>query len=593
MLRLSREQFELLEQLVLKRHAASISVVLAEAWPELTERFQARWPAFVEAAVQQGRKLGFVDARALARYASLWCIWGPAFDSKPAFAWAEEILVDPRRSSSLKLHQLAHRTGDELRQRQDEAAKAPAAAGGAAPMLTPAQLEAALAKVDARMEVLAAARSVFPSIDAPVAVKACDIGSIDMIVAEANDLQEYRHAANGWHRAAVPRSNDPPVKWTRAPEQPVNLALTSHELRGGPPARLNLRIDTVAICDPRVHPEVVHVGVEGRLAWKGRDTARLSLALYVPAAAPVDPAKGPQGIAYEAPGDPQVVSVASCVLRDAGAPFGDLTMQLRVYAATQWLVDVSHAAWQPMLWPAPSAPAAAAPGAVCKLEKDGAPVDAAVWQRAWNGLHTSFRAGLERLYNEWVRVLDGQATRLEVEASPLVGQAAITWGWRRTSATSVLMRTQGALDMLALSLEMRFSGELVEGSARSRIRVNCKGRSELRMTIAQLGAEAVEGQGLVAALRTWRFPFSLEIEPLAGAEPASLSAAAVAVPITGALVGECGLRPRADGAGQQWFFTMRVEPVTVVAEQSDPILGRAEITKKIFPAMTLVEWSAG
>jgi hypothetical protein len=106
MLRLTWEQFDRLEQLTLKRHAASISGVLAETWPALTERLGDRWPAFVEAAMQQGRKHGLRDARDLARYASLWCIWGPSFDGKPSFAWAAEILGDPRRGAALKLHQL-------------------------------------------------------------------------------------------------------------------------------------------------------------------------------------------------------------------------------------------------------------------------------------------------------------------------------------------------------------------------------------------------------------------------------------------------------------------------------------------------------
>jgi hypothetical protein len=45
MLRLTWEQFDRLEQLTLKRHAASISGVLAQTWPALTERLQDRWPA--------------------------------------------------------------------------------------------------------------------------------------------------------------------------------------------------------------------------------------------------------------------------------------------------------------------------------------------------------------------------------------------------------------------------------------------------------------------------------------------------------------------------------------------------------------------
>ena len=590
MLRLTWEQFDRLEQLTLKRHAVSISGVLAETWPALTERLQDRWPAFVEAAVQQGRKNGLRDACDLARYASLWCIWGPAFDGKPAFAWAAEILSDARRGSALKLHQLAHRTREELQQRQ--AATAGTATAGTAPPLSTAQFEASFAAVDAKMGRLAAARAVFPSAEAPVVIKACDIGSIDMMVAEAENLQEYRHAATGWHRVAAAKITDPAVKWARTPDAPVELAVASHALRRGAPARLNLRIDTVAVCDPKVHPEVTHVGAEGRLVWKGRDTARLSLALYAPTPLPLEPKAAPPGIAAPSPFDPQTVHIASCGLRDAGAPFGNVALKVHVYPATQWLTEVRHPAWQPLVWPAQTA-TEAAPSASCSLERDGAADDASAWQRAWAGLHGAFKAGLERLYNEWARVLDTQATRLEVEASPLVGQAGLTWGWRRTAASSVLMRTEGVLDLLALSVELRLSGELVDGTARSRIRIHCKGRSEMRMTVAQLGDQAAEGQGLKAALRTWRFPFTLEIEPLAGAEPATLSAAAVPVPISGALVGECGLRVRADGGGQQWFFGLRSEPVTVVTAISDPVLGSALKMRKIFPAMTLVEWSAG
>ena len=590
MLRLTWEQFDRLEQLTLKRHAASISHVLAETWPALTERLGDRWPAFVEAALQQGRKHGLREPRDLARYASLWCIWGPSFDGKPSFAWAAEILGDPRRGAALKLHQLAFRTGQELQQRQ-------AAEGGAAPVLTTAQFESALTGVDARIGRLAAARAVFPSTEpAPLAVKACDLGVIDMMVSEAENLQEYRHTPNGWQRFAVAKIGDGAVKWTRAPEEPVSLAVTSHVLRAGAPARLNLRIEPHALCDPRVHPEVVHVGSEGHLAWKGRDTARLSLALYAPSPAPSPAPAKPNatlpGIATETPFDLQTVRIASCGVRDAGAPFGDVAMEVRVYDAAQWLTEVSNPAWEPMVWPA-RPEAAPAPTATCKLEKDGAPVDVAAWQKSWRDLQGAFRAGMERLYNEWARFLDNPASRLEVEASPLVGQAGVTWGWKRTSTNDVAMRTEGALDLLAFSLELRLSGELVDGPARARIRVHCKGRSEMRMSVAQLGASGKEGTDLKSVLRSWRFPFTLEMEPLAGAEPSILTAASGPMPITGALVGECGLRGKSEGGGLQWFFALRAEPLTIVSATTDPVLGTTRRTHKIVPALSLVDWSGG
>jgi len=585
MLRLSWEQIDSLEAIVLKRHAASISKVLAESWPAMTDLLQERWPAFVEAAVVQGRRHGFVAAPELAGYASLWCIWGPAFDSKPSFAWAAEILADTRRSPTLKLHQLAHRTHQEL-------ARSGPAATGQAPTVTAAQFDAALASVDAKVRKLAEARSVFISDSVPMAVTACDVGSIDMMVAEAENPLEYRHAANGWQRLPAPAANAAPVKWTLPPEAPVELAVASHALRGGPPARLNLRVDALAVCDPRVHPEIVHAGVGGRLAWKGRDAARLSLALYSLPPAPPEPGAAAPGIGAETRFDPQTVSIASCGLRDAGAPFGDLTMQLKVYPATQYLSEVRHAAWPAMAWPRGNEPVGA-PAVVCTLEADGKAADAAGWQRAWVGLHAAFRQGMERLYNEWSRALDGGGARLDVEASPLVGQAGLTWGWRRTSPADVSMRVAGALDLLALAIDLRLSGELGAGTARARIEIHCKGRSELRTAIEQLGSQAAEGRDLKSTLRTWRFPFVLEIEPLAGSEPATLSAAPTAAPITGALVGECGLRPRADGAGHQWFLALRVEPVEIVLNVADPLLGSARIAKKIFPALSLVDWSAG
>jgi hypothetical protein len=104
--------------------------------------------------VLQGRRHGFAAAPELAGYASLWCIWGPAFEAKPAFAWAAEILTDRRRSPALKLHQLAHRTHQEL-------LRIAPASNGQAPTVTAPEFDAALASVDAKMRKLAEARAIF------------------------------------------------------------------------------------------------------------------------------------------------------------------------------------------------------------------------------------------------------------------------------------------------------------------------------------------------------------------------------------------------------------------------------------------------
>src|SRR5947209_11615141 len=150
MLRLTIEQADVLERLVVRRHAAAIIGVLAQAWPAMTQRLGDRWPAFVEAALQQGRQHGVAHPQDLARYASLWCIWGPAFDAKPAFGWAAEVLADARRPAALKVHQLVHRTREEL-------ARLRPAAAGAPPVVTPSQFDSALDRVDPQVGALAAA----------------------------------------------------------------------------------------------------------------------------------------------------------------------------------------------------------------------------------------------------------------------------------------------------------------------------------------------------------------------------------------------------------------------------------------------------
>ena len=459
MLRLTWEQLDRLEQLTLKRHAASISGVLAETWPALTERLGDRWPAFVEAAVQQGRKHGLRDARDLARYASLWCIWGPAFDGKPSFAWAAEILADPRRGAALKLHQLAHRTRQELQQRQAAEGGGGGRCGAGADHRA---VRSALAGVDARIGRLAAARSVFPSSDpAPLAVKACDVGVIDMMVAEAENLQEYRHtpqrlaAVRGRQARRRCRQVDARARGAgRARRDEPRLA----RRRAGaaqPAHRAACRLRSARPSRGRPRRRRRAPGMEG-----ARHGAPQPGALCAAARRRSRPAPPLPGIAAEAPFDLQTVQhreLRPARRRCAVRRRRDGAARLRRRA----MADRSaHPAWEPMVWPAP-AEAGPAPTATCKLEKDGAPADAAAWQQSWRGLHGAFRAGMERLYNEWTRALDsdGVAARGRGLAAGRPGRPHL--GLAAHVASSVAMRTEGALDLLALSIDLRLSGELV------------------------------------------------------------------------------------------------------------------------------------
>ena len=586
MLRLSFEQAELIDQLLLKRHASGIALVLQEAWPAVSERLKERWPAFVEAALQHGHRHGLSEPADLARFACLWCIWGATFDEKPGFDWAREILADPRRGAVLKVHQLIHRTRDELQRQQPRAPSA-------LPVVSATQFDAALARVEQRMLAHAAAKAIFLDLRPAPPVKACDLATVDLMVAEVENLQEYRYVGGVWQRGAVPKLAVAPEQWTRAPDEPFALAVPSHALRAGPAARLNLKLQPLAVCDPRVHPEVVHASEQGRLSWRGRDAARLSLALYARPVPPPDPKLGPAGIAAPSESDVQQVSIASCGLRDAGAPFGVVAIELHVYPAVQWLTEVRHAGFPMMQWPAASGEAAVPQAVACRLEADGVARDAAVWQRGWAGLQAQFRAGMEKLFNAWARVMDGNSARLEVEAAPLSGQAGLTWGWRRTSPAEVAMRTEGQLDLLACAIDLRLAGEVAVGAARARVTLACKGRSELRMAVTQLGEASADGQGLGAVARSWRFPFTLDVETVAGGELATLYASTLPEAMLGAVAGECGLRLRPDGQGQQWYFTLRLEPVTLALVSADPLLGASQQQRTVLPAMPLVDWSAG
>ncbi|MDB5999816.1 MAG: hypothetical protein JWP52_1515 [Rhizobacter sp.] len=183
--------------------------------------------------------------------------------------------------------------------------------------------------------------------------------------------------------------------------------------------------------------------------------------------------------------------------------------------------------------------------------------------------------------------------RLEAEVSALAGQASITWGYRQLDASDAAMRTEGRIDMAGCVIDLKLSGEVVHEGARSRVRLSAKGRSDWAMRLAQIASIALPDESLNDAVRTLQLPFVLEVEPLANTELSTLFAADMAEPMFGALVADYGLRPRADGAGFQWFFTLRVDPVTALFEWREPLLGHDLHSRTLLPAMTLVDWSAG
>ena len=57
----------------------------------------------------------------------------------------------------------------------------------------------------AKMATQALARAVFLDVRPAPPIKACDLAAVDMMVAEVENLQEYRLNGGVWQRAAAPR----------------------------------------------------------------------------------------------------------------------------------------------------------------------------------------------------------------------------------------------------------------------------------------------------------------------------------------------------------------------------------------------------
>ncbi|MGQ3055201.1 MAG: hypothetical protein ACT6S0_25715 [Roseateles sp.] len=584
MLHLTPTQLDHIERLQLRRDTASLMQLLSQAWPDVAEQLQARWPAFVDVALERAHQLGLKDMADQARYACLCCLWGASFETKPRFEWAAALCADAALSPTVRLHQLSHRSREELVRRAAKAEPTQQA-------LTPGGFDKAIAAVEAGLAAITRGRAIYLDQPPTPRPKACDLGAISFAVAEPRPLQAYQGQDGAWRRADLPPWAPPPETLAAALEEPRVLPVLSRAVGTGASARLQLAVDTLAACSAH-HPEVLHVSAAGRLAWRGADTAKLSLTLHAP---PPDPKLGPAGIAHVEPPDLQTVSITSCGIRDTGAPLGQLQLGLQVHAATQRLVEVRHGAMPAQAWPAEGEPAAhtSTAATACHLEADGQAQPAPAWLKAWQGLQPLARTGLDKLFAAWSREMAGSSGRLEAELSPLVGQAGITWGWQHGSEGDVALRLQGAIDFTALVLDLRLAGELAWGASRARVSLRAHGRSEWRMALDQRGATAAEGQGLAQARCSWRHPFALTVEAMATGDPALLSAGPLPEALRGAVIGECGLRPRPDGRGMQWFYRLAIEPVHVLLLRQDPIGGTQRQRRELLPALVLIDWSAG
>ena len=145
--------------------------------------------------------------------------------------------------------------------------------------------------------------------------------------------------------------------------------------------------------------------------------------------------------------------------------------------------------------------------------------------------------------------------------------------------------------MQACSVDMHTESELTFGEGRARLRLHCQGRQPLAMQWQREAAEPLLAATLLPARASFRLPFTAELTPLASDTGTLLQAAG---PVSGALVGEAGLRPRlSGGSGWCWYAQLRLEAGALPVQLLDPLLGRRTASLPLWSEQVLLDWSLG
>lgn len=549
---------------------------LAAQWPAMPERLGDRYGAFIEHAVQQADKRGITRAAAVARYVNLWFVWGPSFHDKPGFEWAQGLLAAPREREWATVHQLVQRSLAELK-------RLPAT------QIEPAALAAADERLLDTFGALGRNGEMQPYQPLPLARRACDLEAVELRLLEAAVTQHYELQGGQWQRVAL--SEPAPLRVTAADPAPKLIAVLSNAPGARVLSRLQLRSRTHAACD--VHPALQFAGTHGLWEWHGHETRAVSwpVATLLQPGAPAGPGTA---VGEETSPDIFKLDLQVCGLRDEGDALGSMTSQLWVWPATQWWLELQRQA-------APSQPVLAGREPVarattrCRVESDGEPADALPLRQAFErGLDRATDAALQTLLRLWTAAPGLSNPRLEGVFGLLLGQAALTWGWRLGADGMdgrALLRLVGALQMQVCQAELQLEGELNLAGGRARLLLNCAGQAPLSAQLRRETAEPPLLQQMLQAQTAFRLPFSAELTPMATDTGTLLVPAG---PCSGALVGDAGLRPRlSGGSGYEWFASLRLEAARLPLTVIDPVLGAQTLTHTLWPEQTLFNWSLG
>ncbi len=579
MLQLTPEQAEALEGVERTMLHQRLAQHMAAQWPATAERLGARLPQFIEFTSAAAERHRLRIALAGLRYINLCFVWGSAFDEKPGFEWARDLLADPRTHEWQKLHQLVRRSVERLAKRSD-------------PALPSAE---ALQAADARLMQVFAGLGLSGRLllreGVELPLLPCDLDLAAIRVTDSTPGLEYLLAATGVSRVPAPPAPPPLRIDPEHPAWPERIHVLARDAApGGKPTRLQLRTVAHAACDGGWHPHVAFAGTHGLWDWRGGDARAISW----PLAAPANTSAAPQllaAIAEETSPDMARLQLSTCALREQGVPLGSGTVQLWTYPSTQWLLQLQRSAPEVMLWPQQNTVAGSTR---VGLERDGSALDAAGWKSGFDGLDAQMQAALGRLGAAWERSLSLERAQLTATAGVLCGHGALAWGWHQPGddfRSPLLMQLQAWLELQAFTIDLQCGGELRLGGAHAALRLRATGQAALRTQLMQRTRSPSPPEAIASAVARFRVPFTLEFDSLATPEAATMNAASAC---TGALVGEAGLRPRLEGgSGWQWYALLRIEQVAVDVALDDPLLGQSRQSLVLLPAMPLLSWSLG
>ena len=544
-------------------------------WADLCARLGERVGDFIEAAWSKAAGYELRDRGPAARFVNLCCALGPGFDRKPENEWALAILADERLGQWVKVHQLVVRGASELKRRAHDGES----------------ISGQLLRSDnVLLDGLDKQRSSQGGEALAAPRLACDLEAIELRLLETEWRCEYRKVDGSWKLLPLAGAL-PALRIDSRDAIPRAVSVLTRPPGSRSAARLQVRNLKHSLCSQDRHPLLTYAGAHGVWSWNGHTATSTSWQVHcdAPAQAAIEPADILLG---ESMPQPNLLRISTCGLRDEGVPFGTFETFVHAYPADQWLFVFKRDPELQFHWPPPAGDAGVPVRTYCRVERDGAQVSSRRWVEGFHkGLDEGMRRGFDELFAAWQASTSSEAS-MTLAADVLVGTAEIAWGWRENLdglAGDPLTRLLVDFD-LAHRVDCTLVGEIVLGATRTRVRLIAEGATQMKHRMTRQVARGGLAEVLLPLASRWRSSFRIEFDPLAVEGGAMWSET---ISCSGAMAGECGLRPRLTGGGWQWYARLSCESVSAQVRVHDPLLGQTCQTVKLLPELELLNWSLG